>query len=292
MATFGSQMSNSESPTLSSGVVPTSQLGTGTPNGTKYLRDDGTWVTPPSGGGPHATDHQNGGTDEISVAGLSGLLADAQTPLTHSHPQSEVTNLVTDLAGKAASSHTHNASDVNAGTISTARLGSGTADATTYLRGDQTWATPSGGGGGPSVVKSTGDQTATTATLINVTNCSFSVTSGVYYKFQFLVPFRSTLATVGLRLALTFPAVTVFACTGQIPIAGAGAGGVLQGYIIASGGAVVGTAVPAVNQNYLAILDGFILPSANGTLQLQFAAETTGATVTCKQGACGFLYTL
>jgi hypothetical protein len=31
----------------------------------------------------HATTHQNGGADEISVAGLSGLLADGQTPATH-----------------------------------------------------------------------------------------------------------------------------------------------------------------------------------------------------------------
>lgn len=31
----------------------------------------------------HATSHQNGGGDEISVAGLSGLLGDSQTPLAH-----------------------------------------------------------------------------------------------------------------------------------------------------------------------------------------------------------------
>jgi hypothetical protein len=31
----------------------------------------------------HKTTHQDGGTDEISVAGLSGLLGDAQTPLAH-----------------------------------------------------------------------------------------------------------------------------------------------------------------------------------------------------------------
>ena len=62
----------------------------------------------------HASTHEDGGTDEINVAGLSGLLADGQTPLTHasthasagSDPltlaQSQVTSLTSDLAAKLA----------------------------------------------------------------------------------------------------------------------------------------------------------------------------------------------
>lgn len=54
----------------------------------------------------------------------------------------------TQVATRAATSHTHPAADITSGTVATARLGSGTASATTYLRGDQTWATVSGGSGG------------------------------------------------------------------------------------------------------------------------------------------------
>ncbi len=48
----------------------------------------------------------------------------------------------TALDGKAATSHSHSGADITSGTVATARLGSGTANATTFLRGDQTWAHP------------------------------------------------------------------------------------------------------------------------------------------------------
>ena len=41
---------------------------------------------------------------------------------------------------RSPTSHQHAASDITSGTIATSRLASGTPDSTTYLRGDQTWA--------------------------------------------------------------------------------------------------------------------------------------------------------
>jgi len=60
----------------------------GTPSdGDAWIYDSGsgTWKHQSPGGtpDPHAASHQNGGGDEINVAGLSGLLATAQTPASH-----------------------------------------------------------------------------------------------------------------------------------------------------------------------------------------------------------------
>ena len=162
---------------------------------------------------------------------------------------------------------------------------------TNFLRADGTWAAPGGGGGGgPSVVHITADQNFIATAPANVTGLSFAVTSGVYYTFKFVLLVRSALIGTGVRATVTIPAATSFGATGRTMFAADGAGGEWQGAITTSGDAVIPTAVPVVLTDYTWIIEGVLLPSANGTLQVQAGTETGAGPVTVRNGSCGLLW--
>jgi hypothetical protein len=97
-------------------------------------------------------------------------LSDARTPAAHNQSATTITTGTLDIArlpvaasgvssatlvpraddsrlsdARAPTAHNHDAAAITTGTIATARLGSGTANSTTFLRGDQTYAAPGGG---------------------------------------------------------------------------------------------------------------------------------------------------
>lgn len=61
------------------GWIPFAQLPTGTSSAQVAIGNH----THEEGGGSHNTTHQNGGADEINIGGLSGVLAEPQTPIAH-----------------------------------------------------------------------------------------------------------------------------------------------------------------------------------------------------------------
>jgi len=139
--------------------------------------------------------------------------------------------------------------------------------------------------GGATFAKLTADQPFTTTSLANVTGLAFAVTAGTLYRFSFDVIFRSAATTTGIGLGLTGPAVTSLAATARIPIGADGAGGELQGWLTSSGDAVIGTGVQAIGTDYLARLEGVVLPSANGTVQLQARSEIAASQITVRNGS-------
>ena len=137
-----------------SGTFAVARLGSGTPGAGKYV-DGGTgaWTTLPSGGG--------GSSSWGSISGTLAAQTDLQSALDN---KASLADLSSGLAGKAAVSHTHSASDITSGVLATARIGSGTPAAGKYVDGATgAWTTlPSGGGGSSTWGSITGTLSAQT----------------------------------------------------------------------------------------------------------------------------------
>ena len=140
---------------------------------------------------------------------------------------------------------------------------------------------------GPSAsfVKITVDQTSSLATLGDVTGLVIPVVAGTYYTFSFGLIFRTAALTTGIGLGLTFPAATVFAASVGIPFASDGTGGQWHGVLTSSGDSVLSIGVQAPNTDYLAVVEGIIVPSAPGNVQLRYRSGVAASLVTARAGS-------
>jgi hypothetical protein len=123
---------------------------------------------------------------------------------------------------------------------------------------------------------------ATANTIADVTGLSFSVTSDVMYWFKFIIAYTSAATATGSRWSLNGPATTLLAYRSTYALA---ATTQTQNNAVAYDNPAASNATSAATGGNIAIIEGFIRPSANGTLIARFASEVANSAITAKAGS-------
>lgn len=129
------------------------------------------------------------------------------------------------------------------------------------------------------------DQTnnnGTANTLQDVTGLSFSVNSGETYWFRFVVDYTAAATTTGSRWTLNTPSTTRLAYRSQYSLTATSDS---FNNAVAVGIPAASNATSANTTGNIAVVEGFITPSASGTVQLRFASEVSASAIVAKAGS-------
>lgn len=133
---------------------------------------------------------------------------------------------------------------------------------------------------------------ATANTMADVTGLSFSVTAGETYAFEFIIHFTAAATTTGSRWAINGPASPTF--LGYRSSVGLSTAGTAGTDVNTDTNAAVYDSPAASNassptataaQTNIAIMEGIIRPSANGTVIARFASEVASSAIVAKAGS-------
>lgn len=208
----------------------------------------------------------------------------------HTHAQGDTTNLVGDLAARELTANKGAASGYAGlganSRVPATQLGSGTADATTFLRGDQTYAAPGGGSDPWTYVRLTSNFTTTSATAVDVTGMSLTPSANLRYEIEGMFLLRTATATVGPRPGIAWPTGMTDG-VGLIDMPSSATARLLaNGNVNAAMLSAVG-GLPNTTQSWPAKIHATLIAGASpgSTFRVQLASETAGTTVTMQAGS-------
>lgn len=125
-------------------------------------------------------------------------------------------------------------------------------------------------------------------TIADVTGLSFSVTAGKLYWFKFIIYYTAAATTTGSRWGVNCSAGTAanlsmtseYSLTTTTTTRNAN----VQGFDLPA----ASNATSAATGNNMAVMEGYFIPSANGTFIARFASEVSSSAIVAKAGSVCF----
>lgn len=121
---------------------------------------------------------------------------------------------------------------------------------------------------------------ATANTLEDCGNLAFAVTTGNTYRFKFFVVYTAAANTTGSRWTISGPTATALSYYQQYNLDGVSFQWATRTAYDA--GNLSSGSTTTAGQTNIAIVEGTVRPSADGTIQLRFASEISSSAITAK----------
>lgn len=120
-------------------------------------------------------------------------------------------------------------------------------------------------------------------TIADVTGLSFGVTSGLLYFFRFVIQYTAAATTTGSRWTINGPGITSLIYHSQYSLTTTT--NTLNEGLSAYDSPAASSASSAATGANVAIIEGFIKPSADGTVIARFASEVSSSAIVAKAGS-------